>query len=305
MTQEEINNKEEFLNIVENINSEEKSNNKLFSVRKNRLGILQSTPDLDPDIYSINRVDTGDSIGVAGKNYNPIQPVNMLEVFYKNLKKAGLNTNDMGFKSLNGGSRVVCSSLLTEFSFINQAGLEDEHKMYIDFSTSFDGSSSAKLSVYSYRLICSNGMSVKSIAQQFKFKNVKSNENKILSMPSSIISIYNRTKDYNSFIKELNNFSIKEIDVDQFITYCLDIDKSAKYDELSTRKKNQFRTFKHSVNKEINRTGSNAFALLNGATNYTNHRISTKKSKLDSIYLYTGKKINDKAQNFVNTLVKM
>lgn len=279
-----------------------KIENKLFEVEKI---LLPSPIDKEGRIYEnagafgIYRQDTRKVLGVTKGVFTPTQPKNIFKTFLESILELNIDSNNLNYYELKGGSKILFNLEIAKTTNKNEAGKIDDIVYNLGFITGFDGSTKSQVFLESSRLICSNGMRIKNKEFTLSKKNTINNNISIRDFINNISKVLKEVKDYVRFIEKLNKINIGKTDVENFIISCLDI-KDTK--NVSSQMQRKARKLNEAISIEIDRTGYNAFALLNGATYYTNHMCKTK-SLNDFLYLGTGKTINDKAQTFVEELV--
>lgn len=174
-----------------------------------------------PESFGIYKNTGGVPLSVMGKDMTPMHP----REFYDNIVRtvhecgANLDLNTLQFKEFSGGKKIEFSIKMHPISFKNNKGLKDVTNMELTFSTSYDGSKSNLITLYTERLVCTNGMVARGIEGVLRGKNTIGGKAKILSYCNEIaeeylfskgISVLGRATGERGFILFSENFD-KEI----------------------------------------------------------------------------------------------
>src|SRR5690606_34951240 len=95
-------------------------------------------------------------------------------------------------------------------------GRYDETQNKLTFSTSFDGSKSNTISLYTWRQICSNGMMGWGMESVLKGKNTVGGKAKILAYCDEVVKIIDETQRFNQRLQYMDTITLKKADVEQF-----------------------------------------------------------------------------------------
>ena len=278
---------------------------RLFEVKK--LPLYTNVADfLSPkDSYGIYKSTGGNPLSVMGKDFTPMQPKEFLGSIVNTVQECGsnLNLSTLEFNEYKGGKQIEFSIMLEPLEFTNKAGIKDVTENKLTFSTSFDGSKSNVISLYTYRQICSNGMMGWGMDSQLKGKNTIGGKAKILTYCDEVVKIISETKEFNDRMVALDKINVSKAQIEAFKFKLLGYNAAslAKSDKAETKKINILERINQSIELEFERTGETAFGLLQGITYYTNHEAnnSTTISDDEFIRFYNGAKMNNKAQELL------
>ena len=174
------------------------------------------------------------------------------------------------------------------------------------------------ISLYTERLVCTNGMVANNLEGSLKGRNTKGGKLKILSYSEEIAKIVNGMKDFKEKMIELDKrkLTYQEIETLKFKIFGFNAEseniKKAKM-KNPTKSKNEalLEKIEESIKLEFYRTGQTAYGLLQGITHYTNHVANVKEgnkkqkfSNSEYIRFNQGVKTNNKAQEVLFDLIK-
>lgn len=254
-----------------------------------------------------------------GKDFLPMQQNEFLDNILLTIHEfnADLDLSTLKFNTYCGGAKIDFRVRMHPISFKNNKGLQDVTNMELSFSTSYDGSKSNRISLYTERLVCLNGMTALKLEGELKGRNTLGGKTKILSYAKEVAEIVNGANEFKAKMIALDNIKVSKKQIEIFkkslLGYNLD---SLKAETLKaqnenkplpnhTRKLTILENISESIALEFSRTGQTAFGLLQGVTHYTNHVANTSKTITDAEYIqfYQGAKTNDKAQEILFALI--
>lgn len=277
---------------------------KLFDVVK--IQLHPNLPDFEsPLAYGVYKGTGGKPLGVMGKDFEPMQPVELMDNIIHTVHECGvdLDLSTLKFNPYLGGELIEFSLDLAPTKFVNFAGKEDFTKNELLFSTSYNGKKSNTISLYSYRQVCSNGMMAWKTDTLLKGKNTIGGKAKILTYCNEVSEIVTKSLEFSQKLEALDKIQVKQAKIDAFMLKLLGYNAKtlAKSDKSETKKINILDRINTSIETEFARTGATAFGLLQGVTHYTNHEANGSKTVSDNEYIrfYQGAKLNDKAQELV------
>lgn len=111
-----------------------------------------------PDKRAIINKDTGQVIGIVGKNYIPVSNKHLLNHFRSIADQSKIKFQILNTHLIRGGSKTIIEILFPFLQFEVQVGDKLQLKGFL--INSFDGYSSAILEFGFFRLVCENGMVV-------------------------------------------------------------------------------------------------------------------------------------------------
>lgn len=258
-----------------------------------------------PDNYGIYKSTGGDALSVMGKDFVPMQQREFMDSIIHTVFECGadLDLETLEFKQFKGGRQIEFSISLAPLDFENSMGLRDVTENKLTFSTSYDGSKSSAISLYTVRQVCSNGMMGWGMESVLKGKNTIGGKNKILTYCDEVMHIVEEVKKFNIKMRQLDIQKVGRSEVEAFKLKLLGYNKESllKSEKPEPKKMNILDKINESIELEFSRTGETAFGLLQGITHYTNHVANSSKTITDEEYIrfYQGAKLNDKAQQLV------
>jgi hypothetical protein len=246
-----------------------------------------------------------------GKDFTPMQPREFYDNIVRTIHECGANLDleTLKFREFNGGRKIEFSVKMFPISFKNNKGLKDITNLELTFSTSYDGSKSNLITLYTERLVCLNGMVAKGIEGILKGRNTVGGKAKILSYCDEVANIINGAEQFKERMIELDKRVItrKELEVLKFklLGFNAESLKVVGDAKPETKKINILDKINESIELEFSRTGVTAFGFLQGVTHYTNHVANGSKSVSNAEYIrfYQGAKLNNLAQDLVFALV--
>lgn len=258
-----------------------------------------------------------------GKDFLPMQQQEFLDNILATIHEfnADLDINTLKFDTYCGGAKIDFRVKMFPLSFKNNKGIDDITNMELSFSTSYDGSKSNRISLYTERLLCLNGMTALKLEGELKGRNTLGGKTKILSYAKEVAEIVNGSKDFREKMIALDKIKISKKQVEAFKLSLFGFNAQSikdKTEALETLGKSEaqiaqavklqelmLENLSSSIALEFARTGETAFGLLQGVTHYTNHVANTSKTISDAEYIrfYQGAKTNDKAQQILFALI--
>jgi len=258
-----------------------------------------------PDNYGIYKSTGGNALSVMGKDFVPMQQREFMDSIIHTVFECGadLDLETLEFNTYKGGRQIEFSISLAPLDFENTMGLRDVTENKLTFSTSYDGSRSSAISLYTVRKICTNGMMGWGMESVLKGKNTIGGKTKILTYCDEVMHIVEEVKKFNIKMRQLDIQKVGKAEVEAFKLKLLGYNKESllKAEKPEPKKMNILDKINESIELEFSRTGETAFGLLQGITHYTNHVANSSKTITDEEYIrfYNGAKLNDKAQQLV------
>ncbi len=262
--------------------------------------------------FGIYKTTGGSCLGSMGNDFNPMQPIEFFESIVSQVQEYGadLDLKTLKFKQFCGGSKIEFSIKMYPLSFKNNKGLQDITNMELTFSTSYDGTKSNVITLYTERLVCMNGMVAKGIEGYIKGRNTLGGKTKVLTFVEEIAYIINSGKEFRKQMEELDKKKVTKQQIEEFKMKMFgynkemlnnDIDEETNEVKANKAKHTFIDIVDEAFEEELKRTGDTLFGLLQGATNYSNHYAlrSEQISQDEYIRFFQGAKINDKAQELV------
>jgi hypothetical protein len=289
------------------------------------------------DKYAVYKTHGGKYLGLVGKVFVEMQPKEFLDNIVETVKDFGadLDLTTLTFNQYCGGSKIEFRIEINPIRFQNQvqkiinmgkplSKLRDEDldvtKLYLTFSTSYNGSKPNTISLFTHRLICKNGMVANKLEGTLKGRNTMNGKLNILSYGEEVAKIINGTKDFKKKMEELDKIVLSDEQIEDLKLKIFGFNNETeqakklklKNPEKSVSKNDLLlKKIDESIQTEFARTGKTAFGLLQGVTFYTNHVANVKEknqkqkySNSEYIRFNQGVKTNNKAQELLFGLIK-
>jgi hypothetical protein len=293
---------------------------KLFEVVKIPLTTPNSMFKAPENIFSTYRSNGGKPLSgnkSLGKDMIPMQPQEFMDNIIHTVREFGANLdlNTLQFNEFCGGSKIEFRIKMHPLSFKNNKGLQDITNLEVTFSTSYDGSKSNTISLYTERLVCTNGMVRSGLEGVLKGRNTIGGKAKILSYASEVARLVEMTEGFKEHMQKLDKIKLTKKQVEAFKLSLLGYNYQtlSECDKSEHHKKQQYEILNlldKGIQLEFERTGQTAFGLLQGVTYYTNHLakrsgVATKiePSREEYIRFNQGAKTNEKAQELLFALI--
>lgn len=291
-------------NILQTVGSAQENLTKveasLFDVVK-----LQLHPNIEgfnsPQTFGVYKGTGGAPLGVMGDQFEPMQPKEFLESIVTTSHESGadLKLETLKFNEYSSGSHIEFEVSLPPIEFTNAKKVNDVTEMKLVFTTSYNGSKSNKISLFTKRLVCLNGMMAwgKNAESVLTAKNTAGGKKKILTYTNEVMKVMAGSEDYRNKIVALNNIQVTQKQVNEYISKLLGYDITDA--EIMNPKRDRILDkINQSIALEFDRTGDTMFGLLQGITHYTNHVANEggKYTNDEYIRFHTGYKINETAQ---------
>jgi Domain of unknown function (DUF932) len=294
----------------------------LFEVVKMPLITENSIFKAPENVFSVYRSNGGKPLSgnkSLGKDYTPMQPREFLDNIIETVRDYGANLDlsTLQFNEFCGGSKIEFRIKMHPLSFKNNKGLKDITNLEVTFSTSYDGSKSSTISLYTERLVCLNGMVRSGLEGVLKGRNTIGGKAKILSYASEVAQLVEMTEGFKQQMQKLDKIKLTKKQVEAFKLSLLGYNRQFldESDKAEGHKKQQYEILNlldKAIQIEFERTGATAFGLLQGVTYYTNHLasrsgIATKiePSREEYIRFNQGAKTNEKAQDLLFALLEV
>ena len=147
--------------------------------------------------YTITRDDNNDLLGIVKGNYKPVQNVEMFS-FVDELIPEGVSYEKVGISK--DGSRIWLLSKMPETTILG-----DNFDPYIVFTTTHDGTASAKACITPVRVACQNTLNLafKNASRKWSFRHSNNINIKIEEAKQTFLSTNNYMNCLKSEIEEL------------------------------------------------------------------------------------------------------
>lgn len=162
--------------------------------------------------------DGGKRLSVMKGQFEPMQP----KEFYDNIIStvhefgADLDLSTLRFRTFSDSRKIEFSISLKPFTFINNKKVLDETNLYVTFSTSYDGSKSNTIALYTQRVVCTNGMVANKLQGTLKGRNIMSGKAKILSYAKELAEIINGADEFREKMIALDKIKLNRAQIEEF-----------------------------------------------------------------------------------------
>ncbi len=270
------------------------------------------------ETYSIHKTTGGKSLGVMGATFVPMQGKeffnNIVETVreieklkeqhedridelesrekltkpeqkelleLKALITQNLDLKTLKFREFAGGSKIEFSIKMYPISFRNNKGLNDQTNLELTFTTSYDGSKSNVISLYTERLVCLNGMVANKLQGTLKGRNTMNGKIKVLTYASELAQIIHGANEFKTKMEALDKIKLTPSQIEQFKLGLFGFNNatllaSGKTAQATHKNYAILENFEKALEIELPRTGQTAYGLLQSVTYYTNHIANVK-----------------------------
>jgi len=250
-----------------------------------------------PDAFGVYRNSGGAPLGVVGSTFEPCDLSLFLDAIQHSVLSSGIDCDltKLQYKEHCDGSKVAFKLPYKKFEIASPM-VGDILETSLDFRTGFDGKTKMSIGFSSLRLWCTNGAKNWKKDIELSLKNTTNNQAKMLTFTNEVIKAAAETEGYVTFLNMASLRSIKQSQIDQFLTTLTGYSVK-EYKDLSTRKRNILDKINSAISVEVRNTGANYFSLLQGITRYTTHDIA--KGDMDSVMYGHASQLNEKAHQLV------
>jgi len=227
----------------------------------------------DGDRYIV-RSDTGGVLGHVSDGYQPVQPRDVLDWFERYIAVDSRFQLDVA-GSLKDGRIIWATATYNEQDDSSAIG---KHTARLLMTTTFDGTASTVNKATMTRVVCNNTLDAALADPDCTIKtrhNTKFDHARIGRELSRIAHGFDK---YREMAESMARVELKNGDISLFFKKVLDIDFSAKAEDISARKMNQFKALGDAY-KETVREGTQpntAWTALNAVTRWVDHDRSVK-----------------------------
>lgn len=257
-----------------------------------------------PDKISIVREDNNTSLGVMGKDYQPYQNHEMLELLERVSNQTGLQLKKGGM--FGGGSKVYVQLKSNDLK-LNDDTIEG----YLTGINSFDGSTSLAFGPSNVTISCMN--TFYSAFRSIKTK-VRHTSNMSVRIDDLVKTLELSLQEEEQMFKNIVKLSEAPYDPskashrigygDRVLRTLFDIDKNVDLNDeksVSGNKRNKMTKYYVDLNGEIKEKGGNLWGLFSGVTKFTTHSLSKTDSTESKMMGAYGKR----EQKIFNDLVEL
>jgi len=236
-----------------------------------------------PNRIAMMRSDTEKVLGIHGKDYDPYQNHELMELLHQIGGRTGLEVH-------SGGSFKEGAKIWFQLKSDNLSLNGDVIKGYLSGFNSFDGSSSLGLGNSTETVSCENVWWAAYREVKTKLRHSASMRPKIEVMLANIDIVLQREQKLFKEITMLSETAMTETQKDLATRLLFNLSEEEYLDEfeLSTRKKNQLEDFRTDLRAEIAHKGDNLWGLFSGVTRYTTHSMKKLDNSEGKMFGQTG-----------------
>jgi len=221
--------------------------------------------------YTISN-SNGNVHGKVAKSGSVLQMSELIDIAYDVSVSEGLDLNfdEAELNYYKDESICTLNIPLGVSAFKTRNGFNDGTKLFLFIKTGFGGVACSEVGIYSHRWVCSNGQEVRHGLNYFKAKHTeRMNELAKVFLYKSLPQMMNSVNDFTANAKKMDKVDITEEQIEEFRQSMFNYKEG---DEISTKKEGMIEAFNIGLKEEQDRAGQTLWTLLQGATNYTNHR---------------------------------
>ena len=227
------------------------------------------------------RSDTNAPLGVVGKDYNIVQPADVLDFFARLAENNNFELETAG--ALSGGKRIWAMAKVNDGATI--VG-QDVVKPYVLLATSYDGTLATTARFTSVRVVCSNTLGYASAEAG---DTVRINHSKAFSAKDAALDLGIAINGFEKFLidsRRLANQQVNSTFAVQFLKTLLPISMSTKtvngikvQEQVPVEKTKAFQSIMalfngQAIGNELPEAEGTAWGLLNAVTEHVDHGLN-------------------------------
>ena len=227
------------------------------------------------------RSDTKAPLGVVGKDYNIVQPADVLDFFARLAENNNFELETAG--ALSGGKRIWAMAKVNDGATI--VG-QDVVKPYVLLATSYDGTLATTARFTSVRVVCSNTLGYASAESG---DTVRINHSKAFSAKDAALDLGIAINGFEKFLidsRRLANQQVNSTFAVQFLKTLLPISMSTKtvngikvQEQVPVEKTKAFQSIMalfngQAIGNELPEAEGTAWGLLNAVTEHVDHGLN-------------------------------
>lgn len=227
------------------------------------------------------RSDTLAPLGVVGKDYNIVQPADVLDFFARLAENNNFELETAG--SLSGGKRIWAMAKVNDGATIIG---QDVVKPYVLLATSYDGTLATTARFTSVRVVCSNTLGYASAESG---DMVKINHSKAFSAKDAALDLGIAINGFEKFLIDSRRLAQKQVSSTfavQFLKTFLPVTMSTKtvngikvQEQVPVEKTKAFQSIMalfngQAIGNELPEAEGTAWGLLNAVTEHVDHGLN-------------------------------
>lgn len=219
------------------------------------------------------RSDNGRPLGYVSTQYQPVQPVDVLDWFKDYIGVDDRFALDCAGSLKNGEIIWATASFRDSLSIVGE-----EHKARLLMTTTFDGSGATINKATMTRVVCNNTLDAALSDKKATIRTRHNTRFDAARVGQELATIAAGFEHYKAMAEGMVAIQQSQADVSNFFKAMLDIPFDAKQEDISSRKMNQFRAlgiaYKETV-LEGTQAGT-AWTALNSITRWVDHEKATR-----------------------------
>lgn len=254
------------------------------------------------------RQDTGDILGVVGKNYTPLQNKKAFDFFDPFIKSGQAVFETAG--SLREGKRIWVLAKINKDPMVITG--DDIIDKYVLLSNGHDGSMAVRAGFTPVRVVCANTMAMAHSKGQSQLirvthgKNVEQNVERVQEIMNLANQQFEASAEQYRF---LANRQVNADDLAKFVKLVFTGEKYVELEKLGLTPNKQIieriiPLFEKGRGNDMRGVAGTAWGAYNAVNEYLQYERGTDEGKrLDSMWFGEGANLNQKALNIITKLV--
>jgi hypothetical protein len=283
---------EQLLNHVLDIMNRYKLN---WDVKKIPLFTNEEGGSLQTGSYGIFRSDNNAWLSTQGKNYVPLQNFDLVS----SVITASQNIREFNLDEVHAGQLSQGRKIYVQLPMEDEEIGNSKVNRWITALNSHDGSSCVAFGSQQTVVICQNTfyMAYKNLTHVRHNMNAK---DKLMAMANDLNNSLMEDKLLTEQFKRWVDMPVTPIQIEMVKKSIVSLTEEKEGEKISMRKQNQLIKIDRAIEQEFSLEGENLWGLFNGVTRYTNHNMSSSKTRdeiKESLMVGQGARINKGAFN--------
>ena len=279
----------------------------------------------DPNLYGLYDSNGGYPLGIVKRNFNLMQPSEVIEGVEKCLKTInGVDMNKLQYHVMRDGAKHRLSIPVYEYGFKNAKQVNDITQVNLDITWGYTGRDPFLLNLFGRRLWCLNGCTANMKGVQIKFKSFSDNVARLKFACEQFTDVISKADGMKLTAETFNKLVVTDAERAAIISKVMNTDAKATAKmiksggllpdgdkSISEPKQQTLLSLITAIRTEEDYAGQTAWGLFNGFTRFTNHDApnvtKNNKSDIDDRIDYLlnggGAEINAKANKAISELL--
>jgi phage/plasmid-like protein (TIGR03299 family) len=219
------------------------------------------------------RSDNGLPLGYVSDQYQPVQPVELLEWFEHYISVDPRFKIDVAGSLKNGEIIWATASFQDDLEIVGE-----KHKARLLMTTTFDGSGATLNKGTMTRVVCNNTLDAALSDARCTIRTRHSTKFDSAKVARELAAIASGFEQYKAMAEAMVSVDMAVSQVSQFFKACLDIPFDAPQADISGRKMNQFRALSDAYKATVaeGTKAGTGWTALNAVTRYVDHDKATR-----------------------------